>query len=84
MACPQDINVTGMILALREADAGNGNVPDIFRKAASALMKDGFISIPKGRMETIRRDLGLPDVSTDENAVKDVHHILRSEGFPSE
>lgn len=80
--CPQDIDVAGMILSLREADASGGSAPERFMRTAASLRKEGYLSVPKGRMEALRKELGLRDVAVDGNAVKELNRIFDEEGFP--
>lgn len=84
LICPQEIDVAGMMLALRGIDAKKGNAPEKYKKATAAMIKDGCVSIPKGRMELLRKDLGLSEVKADERSVKELNSILRSAGFPYE
>ena len=83
MVCPKDIHVSALILELRNADSQNGNIPEIFRREAKALRTDGFISIPKGRMAVLRKDLGLKEIIKSD-FISELNEILEKEGFPNE
>jgi len=83
MVCPKDIHVSALILDLRNMDSQKGNVPEIFQREAKALKADGFISVPKGRMVVLRKDLGLREI-TKSDSVSELNEILEKEGFPSD
>jgi hypothetical protein len=83
MACPKKIHVSALILELRNVDSLSGNVPEIFRREAKALRADGFISVPKGRMALVRKDLGLNEIIKSD-AVSELNEILDREGFPND
>jgi len=83
MVCPKGIHVSALVLELRNMDSQNGNVPEIFRREAKTLKADGFISVPKGRMAVLRKDLGLREI-TKSDSVSELNEILEKEGFPSD
>jgi Heterodisulfide reductase, subunit C len=83
MVCPKKIHVSALILELRNIDSKEGNIPETFRREAKALRADGFISIPKGRMALVRKDLGLKEIIKSD-AVSELNEILDREGFPND
>ena len=83
MACPKKIHVSEMILELRNVDSKNRNTPEVFRREAKALRVDGFISVPKGRMASVRKDLGLKEI-VKSDSISDLNEILDEEGFLSD
>jgi len=83
MVCPKKIRVSTLILELRNIDSKDGNVPEVFRREAKALRADGFISVPKGRMAMLRKDLGLKEI-VKSDSVSELNETLDKEGFPSD
>jgi hypothetical protein len=83
MVCPKKIHVSALILELRNIGSKEGNIPETFRREAKALRADGFISIPKGRMTLVRKDLGLKEIIKSD-AVSELNEILDKEGFPND
>ena len=83
MVCPKKIHISALILELRNLDSKQGNVPEVFKREAKALKADGFISVPKGRMAVLRKDLGLREIIKSDS-VSELNEILEKEGFPSD
>jgi len=83
MACPKKIHVSALILELRNIDSKEGNIPEVFKREAKAVRTDGFISIPKGRMAVLRKDLGLKEIAKSDSAFE-LNEILDQEGFPND
>ena len=84
MTCPQDIDVAGMMLALREFSSKEEGVPETLKRTYKAFASDGKVSLPKGRMESVRKELGLSDVVRDQNAVEELNEIMKEVGVPDE
>jgi len=84
MVCPQEIDIAGMMLALREADSKEGGTPESVRRTYKAFVSDGRIGLPKGRMEAVRKELGLPDIVRDQNVVDELNKMLKEAGVPDE
>lgn len=80
MICPQEINVTGMMLALREIDFKNGNAPEKIKRTYVEFTRYGRLGIPKGRMETVRKELGLDDVTSNPMCVEELEQIMKKAG----
>ena len=80
MVCPKKVHVSALVLELRNLDSKEGNVPEVFRREAKVLKADGFISIPKGRMALLRKDLGLKEIIKSDS-VSELNEILDKEGF---
>lgn len=84
MACPQEIDVAGMMLALREIDAKEGRTPESVRRTYKAFVSDGKVGLPKGRMEALRKELGLSDVVRDQKIVDELNELMKEAGAPDE
>ena len=84
MECPQDIDVAGMMLALREIDSKGGHAPETVRRSLKAFRSDGKLSLPKGRAEALRKELGLSEVVRDQRIVDEVNAIMKRAGVPDE
>ena len=83
MICPKGIQVSDLVLELRNIDSKKGNAPEIFKREAKILGTDGFISTPKGRMAALRKDLGLKEI-TNSDSLSELNEILEKEGFPND
>ena len=83
MVCSKKIHVSALILELRNVDSRERNVPEVFRREAKALRADGFISIPKGRMALVRKELGLKEI-TKGDVISELNEILDQEEFPND
>jgi len=84
MVCPQEIDVAGMMLALREIDSNEGRMPESVRRTYKAFVSDGKVSLPKGRMEAARKELGLSDVVRDQNVVDELNKMMKEAGVSDE
>jgi len=84
MECPQDIDVAGMMLALREMDSNEGGTPETIRRSLKAFRSDGKLSLPKGRGEALRKELGLSEVVRDQKAVDELNAVMKGAGVRDE
>jgi len=76
--CPVEINVTQMMTSLRNVSE---NVPDRFKKTGQQMFKGGKIFIPIGRMESVRKELGLSVEVIEERTLNESKIILKRAGF---
>jgi heterodisulfide reductase subunit C len=60
--CPQKIEVSEIILQLKNAAARMGNIPEDEIKVGQAVMKTGWAQTPAKRILRIRQELGLPEM----------------------
>lgn len=81
MICPQSIDVAGLMLAIKELNVRNGNIPQKLVKSAELFAKDCKLSVPKGRMEILRNELGLGNIVVNDDTISEVNDILKATGF---
>jgi len=60
--CPQKIEVSEIIVQLKNASARIGNIPENEIKKIRQIMKNGWIQDPGKRTFRIRQELGLPEI----------------------
>jgi len=76
--CPVGINVSQMMMSLRNVSE---NVPDRFKKTGQQMFKGGKIFVPVGRMESVRKELGLSVEVMEERTRNESKIILKGAGF---
>ena len=81
VACPQDIDIAGLICHLRNEASSKGDIPECFRRSAAQMKKDLRMSPIIGRTVTQRSDLGLSTGEISEEERKIVSGMLRGPGF---
>lgn len=60
--CPQKIEVSEIVVQLKNAAARIGNIPESEIKKNREIMKNGWVQNPGKRILRIRKELGLPDL----------------------
>ena len=80
-ACPQDIDIAGLICHLRNEASSKGDIPERFRRSAAQMKKDLRMSPIIGRTVTQRSDLGLSTGEISEEEKNKVSGMLRGAGF---
>lgn len=60
--CPQKIEVSEIVVQLKNAAARIGNVPENEIKKSRQIMKNGWIQDAGKRISRIRQELGLPNI----------------------
>ena len=80
-ACPQDIDVAGLICHLRNEASSKGDIPERFRRSAAQMKKDLRMSPIIGRTLAQRSDLGLSTGEIPEEERELVSGMLRGAGF---
>ncbi len=80
-ACPEGIDVAGLICHLRNEASSSGDIPERFRRSAAQMKKDLRMYPIIGRTAAQRSDLGLStgEISDDERAK--VSAMLKGAGF---
>ena len=81
VACPQDIDIAGLICHLRNEASSRGDIPERFRRSAAQMKKDLRMSPIIGRTVTQRSDLGLSTEEISEEERNTVSGMLRGAGF---
>ena len=61
--CPQKIEVSEIVVQLKNAAARLGNIPENEIKKSRAVMNTGWVQKPGSRILRIRQQLGLPDMA---------------------
>ncbi len=61
--CPQAIEVSEMMVQLKNAAARMGNIPENEAKVGREILKTGWAQTPGKRILRIRQELGLPEMS---------------------
>ena len=80
-ACPQEIDIAGLICHLRNEASSKGDIPERFRRSAAQMKKDLRMSPIIGRTVTQRSDLGLSTGEISEEEKKTVSGMLKGVGF---
>lgn len=80
-ACPEDIDVAGIVCAMRNEASSRGDIPERFVRTGQQMKKDLKVFPIIGRMESQRTELGLETVpiSADEDAA--VRQMLKGPGY---
>ncbi len=60
--CPQRIQVSEIMVQLKNAAARMGNIPESEIKKDREIIRCGWVQIPGSRISRIREELGLPEV----------------------
>ena len=80
-ACPEDIDVTGAIRALRYDSILSGEAPKRFRIASDALVKHARAFPINDSVNKKREELGLNRIEEDEKTLNDIKMIMSRTGF---
>lgn len=80
-ACPEDIDVAGLICHLRNLESSKDNIPERFRRSAKQMSKDLRMYPIIGRTVSQREDLGLSTGEIPEEDREQVSKMLRGPGF---
>ena len=80
-ACPEDIDVAGLICHLRGLESSKDNIPERFRRSAKQMSKDLRMYPIIGRTASQRADLGLSTGEISEEDREQVSKMLRGPGF---
>ena len=80
-ACPEDIDIAGLICHLRNLEAVKGNIPERFVRSAKQMSKGLRMYPIIGRMASQRADLGLSTGEISEDDKDKVSKMLRGPGF---
>jgi heterodisulfide reductase subunit C len=60
--CPQTVEVSEIMVQLKNAAARMGNIPEHAVKLSREVMKTGWVQNPAKRILRIRQELGLPEI----------------------
>lgn len=60
--CPQKVQVSEIIVQLKNVAARTGNIPESEIKKAREVMRSGWAQSPGNRILRIRRELGMPEI----------------------
>ena len=76
--CPQKIEVSEIMVQLKNAAARIGNIPENEIKKSRQIMKNGWIQDPGKRIFRIRQELGLPEIpkGIESSELQDMAHSL--------
>lgn len=77
--CPQHVNITDVILALRNIAFRQGNAPKALVEQAKNMVETGWIQHPTASMDKRREELGLSRLP--KKAVEDLQKIVKATGF---
>jgi heterodisulfide reductase subunit C len=77
--CPQKVNVTDVILALRNLAFKEGYAPKALVEQAKNIIETGYIQRPTSSMDKKREDLGLSRLP--KKALEDLRKIVKATGF---
>lgn len=77
--CPQKVNVTDVILALRNIAFQKGYAPKALIEQAKNMVETGWIQRPTASMNKRREELGLSRLP--KKAVEDIQKIIKATGF---
>ena len=80
-ACPQEIDVAGLICHLRNEASSKGDIPERFRRSAAQMKKDLRMSPIIGRTVAQRNDLGLSTEEISEEDKRAVSGMLKGASF---
>lgn len=78
-ACPSDVDVSGLMLVLRNASAARGEAPARFKQTLDTVSREGKVAVPKGRTVQMREDLGLPSADVDEGTKAEISALLEGD-----
>lgn len=84
MVCPQEIDVSGMIAALRNISSDNGDAPERFIRTGKQVCKTGKTFVIAGRTESQRKDLGLSTEPLSDESLAKMRKSLKEAGFDYE
>jgi len=84
MNCPEGIDVAGAVRSLRYADAASGDLPKRFSMASGTLMREGRAFPINEAVNKKRTELGLNEITTDEDSVNELRTIMERTGFRHE
>jgi heterodisulfide reductase subunit C len=77
--CPQKVNITDVILALRNIAFREGHAPEALIEQAKNMAETGWIQKITASMDKRREELGLSRLS--KMAVEDMQKIIKATGF---
>ena len=81
MNCPKKIDVTGAIRMIRYASAVSGDRPKRFITASETLAREGRAFPANDVTDKKRKELGLPAIERDGEAVDELNIIMKRTGF---
>jgi heterodisulfide reductase subunit C len=84
MACPEGIDVTGAIRALRYDSSLSSELPKRFRAASDNLVSHGRAFPVNDKVNQRRSELGLNKITEDERSLKELKTIISRTGFRHE
>jgi len=77
--CPQDVEIAGVLRALRNMSVKEGVMPPVFKELASAIMETGYAyKIPELRIKK-REEVALP--SLPKGNTEDIAKLFKVTGF---
>jgi heterodisulfide reductase subunit C len=77
--CPQDVEISSIIRALRNIAVKEGYMPNIFKESASAILETGLAyKIPELRLRK-RKDIGLPPLP--KTNLENISKLFNQTGF---
>jgi heterodisulfide reductase subunit C len=86
--CPQGIQVSEIVVQLKNAAARMGNIPESELKKDREIIRCGWVQVPGSRISRVREELGLPENSRGVDAAemsvlaRETGWVERMEGEP--
>jgi heterodisulfide reductase subunit C len=77
--CPQKVNITDVILALRNIAFREGYAPKALVEQAKSMIETGWVQPPTASMDKKREELGLTRLP--KTALEDLQTIVKATGF---
>jgi len=81
MACPEGLDVTGAIRAMRYDSVSSGEPPKRFKMASDTLTECGRTFPVNDKVRQKREELGLNDIKEDAAAINELRIIMSRTGF---
>jgi heterodisulfide reductase subunit C len=78
--CPQKIEVSEIMVQLKNAAARMGNIPENEIKMVLEIMKNGWLQNPGKRILQIRQELGLPEMPAGISS-SELHEMVEHMGL---
>jgi heterodisulfide reductase subunit C len=78
--CPQRIEVSEIMVQLKNAAARMGNIPENERKMVLQIVRDGWLQDPGKRVLQIRQELGLPEMPVGISS-SELQEVLKHSGL---
>jgi heterodisulfide reductase subunit C len=77
--CPQKVNITDVIITLRNIAFREGHAPKALIEQAKSMIETGWVQHPTASMDKRREELGLKRLP--KNALEDLQTIVKATGF---